>query len=162
MSDPGETQNIGRKVINFTLVFLWIVFGIINIVLGGWVSFTGIIYKDYSIISSYALIFMEGILIIISLLIMFKKLNFNTLLFVPIVAGIITIIIGSKYIYDKMIITDYIAIIQYSNLIITGMLLITASCILIKNFNYKRILFISVVFIIMSVIFELIDLFNNQ
>jgi len=89
---------------------------------------------------------------------MLKKMNHNVLLFIPIVTGIITIIIGARYINVVMIRGDFDMAVIYSNLIIGGILLIIASYMLIEKFNYKNMIIISIMFVIISVIIQSIYL----
>jgi hypothetical protein len=74
--------------------------------------------------------FVEGILLIIVLYIMQNKLSYKVLLFIPIVAGIISILVGITYVNDR--IYDIVSVALYSKSIIGGMLLIIASFIIIK------------------------------
>jgi hypothetical protein len=157
MPDSGE-QNSSSEAMNFILGLLGIVFAILNVLYGLW----GIHYSIsenyfYSATSFYGIIILEGILLIVSVCVMIKKLNHNALLFIPILTGIITIIIGVLYVNRKLISNDISGAAIQSKLIIGGLLLIITSFIIIKNANYKSIVFISIIFVIISV---LIDFFN--
>jgi hypothetical protein len=162
MSYSTGRQDPDNQSVNFILSLIGIVFAIINFIIGLigiYHLIIRIIYKDYKISDFTFLMFVEGIVLIISLYIMQNKLNYKTLLFIPIVTGIISIIVGITYVNDRIYDIESVAL--YSKLIIGGMLLIIASFIIIKNINYKKMIFIPIIFLFINVIIESLNFYEQ-
>jgi hypothetical protein len=146
VSDSNGKQNTTSEGINFTLGLLAIVLAIINIIYGVlviWHLHYGVMY-----------IFIEAILLLVTFFIMLNKINYKFLLFIPIVVGIITIIIGIRY-------DHFTEVAVNSKIIMGGLLLIIASCMLVITSNYKYFIFVSFIFVIINVIIELFNLIDN-
>jgi hypothetical protein len=156
-SDGKKKSSSGNE--NIIIGLLGISFAIINIVFAVWGFF---VYSYDSYKNSYhGLMFIEGILLLVSLSIMLKKIDYEALCFMPIVTGIITIAIGINYVEGFIFSEDYGATIMYSNLIMGGLLQIITSCIFVTKPNYKIIVFISIIFVSINVIIGFLCLSNQ-
>jgi hypothetical protein len=163
------TQKGNNEAIINTLGLLGFIFAVIYIFFGSIGAFAGITQENFFEYSHfgimlflyYSVMLIEGILLIVLGSIMLKKLNYNVFFSIPIAIGINTIIMGLMQVNNRIISGDNNTATLYSKLILAGILLIIASYVSIKRLNYKKMIFMSVIIVIINIIIEIINLLDN-
>lgn len=157
MIDSNEKQSN----INKFLIILAVLFGSLNMIIGIFGILFSFFGNDFELISMFGLIFTVGIILLVSLCIIITDIfNYNTLLFVPILIGILTVIIGFYKIYGHGYISND-TLISYSRLIIGGMLLISTCILIFRNSNSKYMALIFIIFVLINIIIEVIALLDE-
>jgi len=157
MVDLIKNKNGIIKILIIILTIFGSLLGIRYIYIGSlhfWYSINSR-FNDSFDISYNVLLFIEGILLIIYLCVMHNKLHYKILHFIPIVTGIITIIVGSYYVRSGIISNDFKAVVEYSKLIMGGILLIIISCIIIFKMDNKILILIFDIILIINIIINI-------